>query len=393
MFLENFKLAIKSMVTSKMRTFLSLLGIVIGVGSVVAIMTLGESVKGSINDEMALSGMDLVTLSNMGDSTVFNEELAYAIKENVKGIDNVSIQTVGNATIRHSQETSSATVYGVSSTYGEIQKLEIMDGSFFSMEDNMEREQVVVLGYDVATELFPGGDALGNYVSIFRTQAKSYKVIGILEDTSESSTSNTNSNVYMPFYTYSQNIRKLTSVSTYYFQVNEAYSTTDVSSAIKNFMSSLTSSDEYVVSTAQEFVDMANSIMGTLTTFLSAIAAISLVVGGIGIMNIMLVTVVERTKEIGVRKALGATPKTIRHQFLVEATVLSVCGGILGIVFGIIVSYVIASAFSYTLKLSMPSIVLSLAFSSAVGIFLVGIPLQRHRTWILYRHYRTSRGF
>lgn len=377
MFLENFKLAIKSMVTSKMRTFLSLLGIVIGVGSVVAIMTLGESVKGSINDEMALSGMDLVTLSNMGDSTVFNEELAYAIKENVKGIDNVSIQTVGNATIRHSQETSSATVYGVSSTYGDIQKLEIMDGSFFSMEDNMEREQVVVLGYDVATELFPGGDALGNYVSIFRTQAKSYKVIGILEDTSESSTSNTNNNVYMPFYTYSQNIRKLTSVSTYYFQVNEAYSTTDVSSAIKNFMSSLTSSDEYMVSTAQEFVDMANSIMGTLTTFLSAIAAISLVVGGIGIMNIMLVTVVERTKEIGVRKALGATPKTIRHQFLVEATVLSVCGGILGIVFGIIVSYVIASAFSYTLKLSMPSIVLSLVFSSAVGIFFGWYPAAK----------------
>lgn len=377
MFLENFKLAIKSMVTSKMRTFLSLLGIVIGVGSVVAIMTLGESVKGSINDEMALSGMDLVTLSNMGDSTVFNEELAYTIKENVKGIDNVSIQTVGNATIRHSQETSSATVYGVSSTYGDIQKLEIMDGSFFTREDNMEREQVVVLGYGVATELFPGGDALGNYVSIFRTQAKSYKVIGILEDTSESSTSNTNNNVYMPFYTYSQNIRKLTSVSTYYFQVNEAYSTTDVSSAIKNFMSSLTSSDEYMVSTAQEFVDMANSIMGTLTTFLSAIAAISLVVGGIGIMNIMLVTVVERTKEIGVRKALGATPKTIRHQFLVEATVLSVCGGILGIVFGIIVSYVIASAFSYTLKLSMPSIVLSLVFSSAVGIFFGWYPAAK----------------
>lgn len=377
MFLENFKLAIKSMVTSKMRTFLSLLGIVIGVGSVVAIMTLGESVKGSINDEMALSGMDLVTLSNMGDSTVFNEELAYTIKENVKGIDNVSIQTVGNATIRHSQETSSATVYGVSSTYGDIQKLEIMDGSFFTREDNMEREQVVVLGYDVATELFPGGDALGNYVSIFRTQAKSYKVIGILEDTSESSTSNTNNNVYMPFYTYSQNIRKLTNVSTYYFQVNEAYSTTDVSSAIKNFMSSLTSSDEYMVSTAQEFVDMANSIMGTLTTFLSAIAAISLVVGGIGIMNIMLVTVVERTKEIGVRKALGATPKTIRHQFLVEATVLSVCGGILGIVFGIIVSYVIASAFSYTLKLSMPSIVLSLVFSSAVGIFFGWYPAAK----------------
>ena len=377
MLLENFKLAIKSMVTSKMRTFLSLLGIVIGVGSVVAIMTLGESVKGSINDEMELSGMDLVTLNNMGSNTIFDEELAYSIKERVMGIDNVCIQTVGNATVRHLQEATSATIYGVSSTYGEIQKLEIMDGSFFTMEDNTQCKQVVVLGYDIALDLFPGGDALGNYVSIYRTQAKTYKVIGVLEDTSESSTSNTNDNVYMPFYTYSQNMRKITSVSTYYFQVNDNFSTTDVSSSIKAYMSSLASSSEYMVSTAQEFVDMANSIMETLTTFLSAIAAISLIVGGIGIMNIMLVTVVERTREIGIRKALGATPKTIRHQFLVEAMVLSICGGILGILFGLVVSYVVASALSYGLKLSVLSIILSLAFSSAVGIFFGWYPAAK----------------
>lgn len=258
-----------------------------------------------------------------------------------------------------------------------MQKLEIMDGSFFSMEDNMNREQVVVLGYDVAMDLFPGGDALGNYVSIYRTQAKTYRVIGVLEDTSESSTGNTNSDVYMPYYTYSQNIRKMTSVSTYYFQVGDGYSATDVASDIKTYMSGLTSSGEYYVSTAQEFLDMANSVMEMLTTFLSAIAAISLIVGGIGIMNIMLVTVVERTKEIGIRKALGATPKTIRHQFLVEATVLSVCGGIIGILFGVLVSYVIASAFSYTLKLSMLSIILSIVFSSAVGIFFGWYPAAK----------------
>ncbi len=377
MLLENFKLAIKSMVTSKMRTFLSLLGIVIGVGSVVAIMTLGESVKGSINEEMNLSGMDLVTLSNMGSNTVFNEELGYSIKESVKGIDNVAIRDAGNATVRHGQESESVTIYGVSSTFGDMQKLEIMDGSFFSMEDNMNRERVVVLGYDVAMNLFPGGDALGNYVSIYRTQAKTYRVIGVLEDTSESSTSNTNNNVYMPYYTYSQNIRKMTSVSTYYFQVADDSSATDVASDIKTYMSSLTSSDEYYVSTAQEFLDMANSIMEMLTTFLSAIAAISLVVGGIGIMNIMLVTVVERTREIGIRKALGATPKTIRHQFLVEAMVLSICGGIIGILFGVSVSYVVASALSYTLKLSMMSIILSIVFSSAVGIFFGWYPAAK----------------
>lgn len=377
MLLENFKLAIKSMVTSKMRTFLSLLGIVIGVGSVVAIMTLGESVKQSINADMNLSGMDLVTLSNFGSSTVFDEELGYTIRETVKGIDNVAIRATGTATVRHSQETASATVYGTSSTYGDMKQLEIMDGSFFTKEDNMSKNQVVVLGYDIAMDLFPGGDALGNYVSIFRTQAKTYKVVGILADTSESSTTNTNNDVYIPFYTYSQNMRKVTSVSGYYFQVNENYTATNVSTEIKTYMSSIASSDEYMVSTAQEFVEMTNSIMETLTTFLSAVAAISLVVGGIGIMNIMLVTVVERTKEIGIRKALGATPKTIRHQFLVEAMVLSVCGGVFGILFGVGISYVVASALSYGLKLSVMSVVLSLAFSSAVGVFFGWYPAAK----------------
>ncbi len=377
MLLENFKLALKSMVTSKMRTFLSLLGIVIGVGSVVAIMTLGESVKSSINSDMNLSGMDLVTLRNMGDNTIFDETLAYDIQNKVKGIDSISVAAIGTATVRHAQESESVTLYGVSSTYGDLSKLQIMDGSFFTMEDNMERDRVVVLGYDVAQNLFPGGDALGNYVSIFRTQSKSYRVIGVLEDTSESSTTDTNSNIYIPYYTYTQNIRKITSIQTYYFRVNDDYSTTDVASGIKEYMASVASSNEYMVSTAQEFVDMANSIMETLTTFLSAIAAISLVVGGIGIMNIMLVTVVERTKEIGIRKALGATPRTIRHQFLVEAVVLSICGGIFGIIFGIVVSYVVASAFSYSLKLSMISIVLSLLFSSAVGIFFGWYPAAK----------------
>lgn len=377
MLLENFKLAIKSMVTSKMRTFLSLLGIVIGVGSVVAIMTLGESVKQSINADMNLSGMDLVTLSNFSSSTVFDEELGYTIRETVKGIDNVAIRATGTATVRHSQETASATVYGTSSTYGDMKQLEIMDGSFFTKEDNMSKNQVVVLGYDIAMDLFPGGDALGNYVSIFRTQAKTYRVVGILADTSESSTTNTNNDVYIPFYTYSQNIKKITSVSGYYFQVNENYTATDVSSEIKTYMSSIASSDEYMVSTAQEFVEMTNSIMETLTTFLSAVAAISLIVGGIGIMNIMLVTVVERTKEIGIRKALGATPKTIRHQFLVEAMVLSVCGGVFGILFGVGISYVVASALSYGLRLSVMSVVLSLAFSSAVGVFFGWYPAAK----------------
>ena len=239
------------------------------------------------------------------------------------------------------------------------------------------REQVVILGYDLAEDLFPGGGAVGSYVSIYRSQAKQYRVIGVLEDTSGSVGSNTNSNAYIPFNTFDERLKKVTAVSQYTIKVKEGFSATDVSSEVKSYLSSVASSNDYYVSSAQELVDMTESVTGYLTTFLAAIAAISLLVGGIGIMNIMLVTVVERTREIGIRKALGATPKTIRSQFMVEATVLSIFGGIIGIVFGVVVSYVISSAAGWNLYFSLWAILISIGFSSAVGIFFGWYPAAK----------------
>lgn len=377
MFLENFKLAINSMLTSKMRTFLSLLGIVIGVGSVVTIMNLGESVKSSINEQMDIGGMDIVTLSTYSNNSLYTEELGYDIKDNVVGIEDLSVVAQTSALLRYMQETESGQIYGVTSSYFDMQKIELLDGEFFSKTDDLERSQVVVLGYDLAQDLFPGGNAIGSYVSIFRNQSKKYKVVGVLADSSGSLLSNTNSLAFIPYYTFDQRLKNVQSVSSYYFKVQDGYDATDVASSIESYMTNVSSASDYNVSSAQEFVDMTNSVMSYLTTFLSAIAAISLIVGGIGIMNIMLVTVVERTREIGIRKALGATPKTIRRQFLVEAFVLSVSGGIFGIVFGSVISYIVAYAVSWTLHFSFLAIVLSLCFSSAVGIFFGWYPAAK----------------
>lgn len=377
MFLENFKLAINSMLTSKMRTFLSLLGIVIGVGSVVTIMNLGESVKASITDQMDLGGMDIVTLSTFSNNSIYTENLGYSISDGVIGVDDVAVVAQTSATLRYMQETKSSQIHGVTSPYFDMQKMELLDGEFFSKEDDLQRGQVVVLGYDLAEDLFPGGNAVGSYVSIYRNQSKKYRVVGVLSDTSGSLLSNTNNVAYIPYYTFDQRLKSVRSVSTYYFKVQDGFNATDVASSIKSYMSNVSSSSDYNVSSAQEFVDMTNSVMGYLTTFLSAIAAISLIVGGIGIMNIMLVTVVERTKEIGIRKALGATPKTIRHQFLVEALVLSFCGGVFGIIFGSLVSYVVAQAVSWSLHFSVLAVLLSLGFSSAVGIFFGWYPAAK----------------
>ena len=375
MFLENLKLAFNSMFTNKMRTFLSLLGIVIGVGSVVTIMNLGESVKRSITDSMNIGGVDEITVIPMGSNSVFSEEFAYSFQDNVYGIESVSAYVSTSATLRNGQETKSSQVYGVTSSY--IDESSLLYGDTFSKANNLMREQVVILGYDLAEDLFPGGGAVGSYVSIYRSQAKQYRVIGVLEDTSGSVGSNTNSNAYIPFNTFDERLKKVTAVSQYTIKVKEGFSATDVSSEVKSYLSSVASSNDYYVSSAQELVDMTESVTGYLTTFLAAIAAISLLVGGIGIMNIMLVTVVERTREIGIRKALGATPKTIRSQFMVEATVLSIFGGIIGIVFGVVVSYVISSAAGWNLYFSLWAILISIGFSSAVGIFFGWYPAAK----------------
>ena len=377
MFLENLKLAFNSMFTNKMRTFLSLLGIVIGVGSVVTIMNLGESVKRSITDSMNIGGVDEVSVMPTGSNTVFSEEFAYTFKDNVLGIESVSTYVNTTATLRNGQETKNAQVYGVTSNYFDSSSVDILYGEFFTRENNLQRDQVVVLGYDLAQDLFPGGDAVGSYVSIFRNQAKQYRVVGVLDDTSGSVSGNTNNYAFIPFNTFDQRLKSVRAVSQYTIKVKEGYNATDVATEIKSYLSTVASSSDYYVSSAQELVNMTESVTGYLTTFLAAIAAISLLVGGIGIMNIMLVTVVERTREIGIRKALGATPKTIRSQFLVEATVLSIFGGVIGILFGVLVSYVVASAAGWTLYFSIGAIVLSLAFSSAVGIFFGWYPAAK----------------
>ena len=376
MFLENLKLAFNSMFTNKMRTFLSLLGIVIGVGSVVTIMNLGESVKRSITDSMNIGGVDEVSVIPTGANAVFSEEFAYTFQDNVLGIESVSIYVNTNATLRNGQETKNAQVYGVTSNYFDSSE-DILYGDFFTRENNLHRDQVVVLGYDLAQDLFPGGDAVGSYVSIFRNQSKQYRVVGVLDDTSGSISTNTNNYAFIPFNTFDQRLKKVNAVSKYTIKIKEGYNATDVAADIKSYLSTVASSNDYYVSSAQELVNMTESVTGYLTTFLAAIAAISLLVGGIGIMNLMLVTVVERTREIGIRKALGATPKTIRSQFLVEATVLSIFGGVIGIIFGVVVSYVVASAAGWTLYFSIGAIVLSLAFSSAVGIFFGWYPAAK----------------
>jgi len=375
---ENIKLAFKSMFTNKLRTLLSLLGIVIGVMSVVTILTLGNSASGSITDAISTGGTDLITIYATGKSSNFTEEFGDTIRRNVEGIETVSQMNSQNARVRYKDTIANYTVNGVQASWAELMKYSVAQGEWFSTEDNLSRRQVVVLGSEVAKKLFPGGDAVGNYVSIFRTQAKRYLVVGVMEEKDATLSVSFNNAVFIPYNTMILRLGGGNSRSgSYIAKVREGFDSTVVSDSIRDYLDNLVGSDNYSIFSASTLTSIANDITGTFTTFLAAIAGISLLVGGIGIMNIMLVSVAERTREIGIRKALGASPKVIRGQFITEAIALTMLGGLLGILLGTFISQAVTRLAGWTFRISVPAYALSVGFSMVIGVFFGWYPAKK----------------
>jgi len=380
MIIENIKLAFGAMRGSKMRTLLSLLGIIIGVGSVVAILTIGDSASKSITDSISVGGLDMVTIYpavGQRSTGTFTEEFGDTLMRDVEGIEMVLPQNSSNATVRNNKQSMNATVTGVLSGYGDALNLEYAEGGFFSSLDNINRRQVVVLGSSIAKELFPEGLALGGYVSVFRNQAKSYLVVGVLESKDATFNISYDNSIFIPYNTFEQRFRKNTSVGSYVLKIAEGYDTIEVSDKVTEDLDSLVGTDGYSLFSPASLAEMATEITSTFSAFLAAIAAISLLVGGIGIMNIMLVSVAERTKEIGIRKALGASPNVIRGQFISEALTLTILGGIMGIILGAALSYAVTNLMDWSLHLSYASFILAMGFSMFVGVFFGWYPAMK----------------
>ncbi len=372
MVIENVKLALKAMKGSKMRTALSLLGIIIGVASVITILTLGNSATGNITSSISSSGYNIIYLSPSGSSrytSTFDELFGQTLIDNVEGIEVVMPTVSSSSRIRYEKTITSGSIMGVESNYGENMECEMDSGSWFTVEDNIFKRQVVVIGSAIAENLFPAGDAVGKYISIFRNQSKSYQVVGVIEKKDATLTASYDSSIFIPYNTYVQRFQKVSNVGNYVIKVADDYDTIAVTDALEEYLDDLVGSDNYSVFSSASLAEMASEITGTLSIFLAAIGGISLLVGGIGIMNIMLVSVAERTKEIGIRKALGAPPRVIKGQFLTEAITLTSIGGLLGILLGIGISKVVTNIAGWTFVLSMGACVLSVAFSMAIGIF------------------------
>ncbi|MDD4082141.1 MAG: FtsX-like permease family protein, partial [Sphaerochaetaceae bacterium] len=233
------------------------------------------------------------------------------------------------------------------------------------------------LGSSVADELFPYGNAIGNYISIFRNQAKSYKVVGVMEEKDPALNISFNNNIYIPFNTFSQKFSKVNKIGSYVIKVKADSDALDVEEKLKTYLNSRVTEDDYQIFSPATLAEMANQITGTFSAFLAAIAAISLLVGGIGIMNIMLVSVTERTKEIGIRKALGASPRVIMGQFITEALALTLFGGLIGIILGTLISYGVINFVSWKLYISTSSYILAVGFSTLIGVFFGWYPAYK----------------
>ncbi len=382
MFGEFVKLALQSMITNKLRTLLSLLGIVIGVASVITIVNLGESASRSIQEEIAAAGLETISVyARTRDREIrrqFNLELGDRISGSIDNIETIIPVNQYSTTVRWQSNTYSGTVMGVGEDFARAMDYRSLEGAFFTDMDNQDYRQVAVLGSLAAEELFPDGGGLGEFVRIFRGRsARTYRVVGIMEEKSPNFNIQFNQHVYIPHNTYSNRLVNIDFIQSYIIRADAGSDVLVVADEIDEFLERLVGSGNYTLFTPSTIADMAANVTNTLSLVLAAIAGISLMVGGIGIMNIMLVSVAERTKEIGIRKAIGASPRRIMTQFLIEAMTLTLVGGIFGIALGIFISSSAVQFFGWSFFPMVNVYVLAAGFSMAVGVFFGLYPAMK----------------
>lgn len=374
--LEDFINALQNFRRQKTRTFLSLLGVIIGVASVIVITSMGSSSTQEIKNTFGNSGLDIVQISNgfmrkraNAAQIIFNETFRENLFNGVKNIKQVWYKNTMSATISYEETSSSSNCNAVEQGYLEVYNLQLEKGRFFNVTEDFFGVQKIILGKTLADALFPSGDAVGKYVLVTTNKISfSFEVIGVLKE-QNSGMEQTSNAAYIPRGFYSKKITPNPSASVVMVQATSAEKATDLVSKITEYCKNLTGSEYSVsVSSMQTMIDQMNSITTTLSVMLSAIAAISLLVGGIGIMNIMIVTVTERRQEIGIRKALGASPADIRQQFLIESASITIIGGILGIILGVIISLAVEFVKGQSYTVSSTACVVSFCFSVVVGI-------------------------
>ncbi|MBR0304513.1 MAG: ABC transporter permease [Bacteroidales bacterium] len=386
------KIAISSLFRNKMRTALTMLGIVIGIASVIAMVSIGQASTQSVRGELSSMGSNMIMIMparqnrggvDMGMSsskTLDNKDLE-ALTKNTRYVAAVSPVVSSNKQLIYGNNNHSCSINGVSAAFLEIRKYELKEGVMFTDEDVKRYNKVCVIGQTVVDKLFTNGEnPIGKTI---RFGSIPMTVIGVLAEKGQSGMGDDQDDiVFAPYTTIQKRFLGIT-----YFNMMYASATseeeselaaTEITYILRNTHGIKSgASDDFDIRTQEELVSTISSITGLMTTLLAAIASISLVVGGIGIMNIMYVTVTERTKEIGLRMAIGAHNRDIKLQFLCESVILSLIGGVIGIIFGLIISYVASKLLNMPFVVSEMAIVASFFVCALTGIFFGWYPAKK----------------
>ena len=389
---ESFLTALDSIMANKLRAVLTMLGVIIGVASVIALLGIGEGVSESVTGELNSIGTNLILVStdlenSGGYAALSMDDVAVLSKPlNAPALSEVAAIVQGNQFVVYGGASVRTTVAGVTANYFQVNNLEAFQlGDGLTQNDLDTQARVAVLGPTIASDLFGTQFPIGQEIKI---NGVGYKIVGVLEESGGGIAGFTDENVYLPLTTAQSRLypnrtrRGDKAVSTISAQ---AASSEQVDAAIQQVKQTLrerhdiayAADDDFSIFDQSSLLEVADTVTSTLTAFLGAIAAISLVVGGIGIMNIMLVSVTERTREIGIRKAIGALKRDILAQFLLESMVMSLLGGFLGIVLGWLISSLAAAALLIPMRIAPWTVLLSVGFAAAVGLVFGIYPAWR----------------
>ncbi len=390
-FFDVLEVALVSLSLNKMRSFLTMLGIIIGVGAVIAMMAVGYGAQKNIKDQIASLGTNVILIfpgstnqsgvrTGFGSAVTLTGEDIEAIKAQCPSVASITPMLRTGGQVVFQEQNWRTGIMGVDPPFFEIRSWPVSSGQYFTEADVRSATKVCVIGQTIVDNLFKGSDPIG---AIIRVKSMPFKVVGVLSPKGQSAQGSDQDDVILA---PSSTVQKKMMGQVFFGSLlASAISEGAMEDAQKQITDILRikhkiqpwEENDFTVRNQSEIANAAQSTSQVLTILLASIASISLIVGGIGIMNIMLVSVTERTKEIGIRMSIGATGKNILSQFLIEAVVLSLLGGFIGVVLGIISSDIISSFAGWTTVVSPESIILAFLFSAAVGIFFGFYPARK----------------